>query len=80
MIHKTVLLLLTFFIVTGAITALAESNVLFRINFDSLTDWEPSPFPKIKAHSKYTLVSEGTSRSSRLKAGLPLRLLFIAAL
>jgi len=66
MIHKTVLLLLTFFIVTGAITALAESNVLFRINFDSLTDWEPLTFPKIKAHSKYTLVSEGNK--SILKA------------
>jgi hypothetical protein len=57
--HKTFLLLLTFFIFTGAITALAESNVLFRINFDTLTDWEPLTFPKIKAHSKYTIVTEG---------------------
>ncbi len=64
--HKTVLLLLTFFIFTGAITALAESNVLFRINFDSLTDWEPLTFPKIKTHSKYLLVSEGNK--SILKA------------
>ncbi len=64
--HKTVLLLLTFFIVTAAITALAESNVLFRINFDSLTDWEPLTFPKIKAHSKYSLEKEGNK--SILKA------------
>jgi hypothetical protein len=64
--HKTVLLLLTFFIVTGAITALAESKVLFRINFDSLNDWEPLTFPKIKTHSKYSLVSEGNK--SILKA------------
>ena len=64
--HKTVLVLLTFFIVTGAITALAESNVLFRINFDSLTDWEHLTFPKIKAHSKYSLVKEGNK--SILKA------------
>lgn len=57
--HKMVLLLLTFFIVTGAITALAESNVLFRINFDSLNDWELLTFPKIKTHSQYSLVKEG---------------------
>ncbi len=64
--HKTILLLFIFFIVTGTITALAESNVLFRINFDSLTDWEPLTFPKIKTHSKYSLVSEGNK--SILKA------------
>lgn len=64
--HKIVLLLTAFFIVAGTITALAESNVLFRINFDSLTDWEPLTFPKIKTHSKYSLVSEGNK--SILKA------------
>ena len=64
--HKTILLLFIFFIITGTIAVLAESNVLFRINFDSLTDWEPLTFPKIKTHSKYSLVSEGNK--SILKA------------
>lgn len=34
-------------------------NVLFRENFDSLAHWEPLTFPKIEAHSTYTLVKEG---------------------
>lgn len=34
-------------------------NVLFRENFDSLARWEPLTFPKIEAHSTYTLVKEG---------------------
>ena len=33
-------------------------DVLFRENFDSLAQWEPLTFPKIKAHSTYTLVKE----------------------
>jgi hypothetical protein len=37
----------------------AESTVLFRENFDSLSQWEPLTFPKIKDHSTYTLVREG---------------------
>jgi hypothetical protein len=34
-------------------------DVLFRENFDSLAQWESLTFPKIKAHSTYTLVKEG---------------------
>jgi len=37
----------------------ADPDVLFRENFDSLAQWEPLTFPKIKAHSTYTLVKEG---------------------
>ena len=35
-----------------------DPDVLFRENFDSLAQWEPLTFPKIKAHSTYTLVKE----------------------
>ncbi|MDD5170817.1 MAG: DUF3047 domain-containing protein [Syntrophales bacterium] len=34
-------------------------EVLFRENFDSLAQWEPLTFPKIKTHSTYTVVQEG---------------------
>lgn len=34
-------------------------EILFRENFDNLAQWEPLTFPKIKAHSTYTLVKEG---------------------
>lgn len=34
-------------------------NILFRENFDGLARWEPLTFPKIEAHSTYTLVKEG---------------------
>ncbi len=44
----------------------AGPDVLFRENFDSLAQWEPLAFPKIKAHSTYTLVKEG--EKSVLKA------------
>ena len=37
----------------------AEPTTLFRENFDTLAQWEPLTFPKIKAHSTYTLVKEG---------------------
>ena len=37
----------------------AEEAVLFREDFHSLAQWEPLTFPKIKAHSTYTLVKEG---------------------
>jgi len=37
----------------------AEQAILFRENFESLAQWEPLTFPKIKAHSTYTLVKEG---------------------
>jgi hypothetical protein len=57
-------LLLLFFTVAPVVAA--DSNPFFRENFDSLAQWEPLMFPKIKAHSIYTLVREG--EKSILKA------------
>lgn len=57
--YKSVLLILIWVILAGGTVVHAGPNVLFRINFDSLTGWEPLNFPKIKAHSKYSLVKEG---------------------
>lgn len=57
--YKRVLLILIWVILAGETVVHAGPNVLFRINFDSLTGWEPLNFPKIKAHSKYSLVKEG---------------------
>ena len=56
---KIILFMLIFAILAGAAFVWAEQKILFRINFDTLADWEPLTFPKIKTHSKYTLVSEG---------------------
>jgi hypothetical protein len=50
------LLLLAFF--SPHIAVSADPAVLFRENFDSLAQWEPLTFPKIKSHSTYTLVNE----------------------
>jgi hypothetical protein len=52
---KTTLLL--FLVVSPAFSS--GPDVLFRENFDSLAQWEPLTFPKIKAHTAYTLVKEG---------------------
>lgn len=41
-------------------------GILFKEHFDSLARWEPLTFPKIAAHSTYTLVNEG--EKSVLKA------------
>lgn len=56
---KITLFVLVFVILAGMFIVRAEQKILFRINFDTLADWEPLTFPKIKTHSKYTLVSEG---------------------
>ncbi|MEN6374423.1 MAG: DUF3047 domain-containing protein [Smithella sp.] len=56
---KTLLLIFMFIIFAAVAMAKAEQKFLFRINFNTLADWEPLTFPKIKNHSKYTLVSEG---------------------
>ncbi|MEW6335250.1 MAG: DUF3047 domain-containing protein [Thermodesulfobacteriota bacterium] len=34
-------------------------GILFREHFDSLARWEPLTFPKIPAHSTYTVANEG---------------------
>jgi hypothetical protein len=49
--------LLLFFAVVPVVAA--DSNHFFREDFDGLAQWEPLTFPKIKAHSTYTLVKEG---------------------
>jgi hypothetical protein len=49
-------LLLFLFVGTGFGS---DPNVLFRENFDSIAQWEPLTFPKIEAHTSYTLVKEG---------------------
>jgi len=51
---------LIFSIALSAVPVLAENNqVVFREDFNSLSNWEPLNFPKIKKHSTYTIVSEG---------------------
>jgi hypothetical protein len=52
-----VLLILTIFPQATALGA--DQPFPFREEFDSLTQWEPLTFPKIQAHSTYTLVKEG---------------------
>ncbi len=39
-----------------------EGSVLFREEFNSLKEWEPLYFPKIKRHTSYTIKSEGDKR------------------
>ena len=56
---KIVLSLLLFVWITGVYTAWGQTKVFFRENFENLDRWEPLTFPKIKAHSTYTLVKEG---------------------
>jgi hypothetical protein len=50
------LILMLFF---GTAAPAADRTVLFREEFDNLAQWEPLTFPKIKAHSTYTVVREG---------------------
>jgi len=56
---KTFFLVVILLILAAVTTAKAEQKTLFRINFNTLTDWEPLNFPKIKNHSQYTLAAEG---------------------
>ncbi|NTW76415.1 MAG: DUF3047 domain-containing protein [Syntrophaceae bacterium] len=56
---KTLLLIFIFIILATAAIVKAEQKTLFRVNFNTLADWEPLTFPKIKTHSKYTLVADG---------------------
>ena len=59
MIFRMVIFVPCFFFLTVVTSFAAGSDVLFRENFDSLAQWEPLTFPKIKAHSTYTLVRDG---------------------
>ena len=58
MTARSFLVLLILMLLSQATLLGAEQTVLFRENFDSLAQWEPLTFPKIKAHSTYTLVRE----------------------
>jgi hypothetical protein len=57
--RKIILAGLLLIILAGATALRAQQKILFRENFDSLAQWEPLTFPKIKTHSTYTLVREG---------------------
>ncbi|HYA14929.1 MAG TPA: DUF3047 domain-containing protein [Syntrophales bacterium] len=47
-------------ITLSSIPVLAENKqILFHEAFNSLSNWEPLTFPKIKKHSTYTIVTEG---------------------
>ncbi len=47
-------------IFAGTTVLWAQQKILFRENFDTLAGWETLTFPKIKTHSTYTLVPEGS--------------------
>jgi Protein of unknown function (DUF3047) len=50
---------LIFLIALTATSALCDNGqVLFREEFQSLSDWEPLTFPKINKHSTYTIITE----------------------
>jgi hypothetical protein len=57
--RRAVLIILLAALLTGTTALWAEQEILFRENFDNLTQWEPLTFPKIKTHSTYTLVAQG---------------------
>ena len=46
-------------LLTASFAVAAEKQTLFREDFNSLADWAPLTFPKIKKHSLYTIVNEG---------------------
>lgn len=51
---------LIFFISLSVAPVFAENKqVLFREDFNTLANWEPLTFSKIKKHSTYTIVAEG---------------------
>ena|SRR5512145_754434 len=56
---KMILLMLLLIVIAGATPVTGQQKVFFRENFESLDQWDPLTFPKIKAHSIYTLVAEG---------------------
>ncbi len=58
--RQKILTFFAFFIFFHIVPGFAAGpDVLFRENFDSLAQWEPLTFPKVKAHTTYTLVREG---------------------
>ena len=50
---------LIFLIALTATAALCDSGqILFREEFQNLSDWDPLTFPKINKHSTYTIITE----------------------
>lgn len=47
--------------------ALADDNVFFRDHFESLANWEPLFFPKVKRHSVYEIVRSNSESKNVLK-------------
>ncbi len=52
-------LLLCLALASTAFARETDRNVLFREDFNTLGDWKPFTFPKIKTHSTYTIEREG---------------------
>jgi hypothetical protein len=51
----TIIVLFSFSIISAALAG----DVLFREEFNTLNNWKPLEFPKIKEHTKYSIVSDG---------------------
>lgn len=51
--------LLLIFIVSPCLLHAANDVVLFRDDFNSLENWKPLYFPKIKKHTEYSIETEG---------------------
>jgi hypothetical protein len=49
------------FIILAISNALSYDSVFLREDFNSLDNWKPLYFPKIKAHTKYSIATAGGS-------------------
>jgi hypothetical protein len=58
MIHRMIPAVLLLGISAFVTPLPADQQVLFRENFETLAQWEPLTFPKIKTYSTYTLIRE----------------------
>ena len=61
---KTLLLILVFLLLPALVAA--QGGVLLREEFNDLANWRPVTFPKIKAHTQYSIENQG--RESVLRA------------
>jgi hypothetical protein len=57
-LHRFVIISILLMMMMEIPTFAAGPAILFRENFESLAAWEPLTFPKIQAHSTYTVVQE----------------------
>ena len=56
---RLTLILLGLLLASTASAQQARQGILFREDFNTLDDWKPFTFPKIKSHSTYTIEREG---------------------